>query len=303
MRVQRLPTLGMVGIFLCGGALWACGADDGDVGATDSGTGGAGDGDASGSGGSGVASGGATNNATGGGGTGGSGQGTGGGGAVDCASLPLCATFDADALGAAPAGFGVVLGYSGSGSASNVAVTNTQSHSGTQSVKVAGASEIWGITYPNPGETFYFRSWLKVEELAGQPVIIGLGPDLNSEVRMRLVKKGSAATHSIVANAANGDGLSPPKSDGSAPCTDCVSLPTDWFCFEMYVDKATQTLQFWVDGAQAVNLENNAPWHSSGTWPSTVQPLRIGSMALEGGGATLYIDDVAIGPSRLGCGG
>jgi hypothetical protein len=78
-------------------------------------------------------------------------------------------------------------------------------------------------------------------------------------------------------------------------------VPTDWFCLEMYADKASETLQIWVNDTQAVNLVNNAPWHSSGTWPSSLQPLRIGSTGLNGGGATVYIDDLALGSSRIGC--
>src|SRR5690606_30745730 len=184
----------------------------------------------------------------------------------------------------------------------NVAVTSEAAHSGSQSVKVIGTEGLYGIEYAAPGDSFYLRTWLKVDGLTnGNPVIVGVGQGNNDEMRMRLVKKGVNDFHAVAANAAAGDGLSPPNSSGGLACDDCVPMPADWFCLEMHVDRAAQTLQMWVDGEQAVNIVNNEPWSGGANWPASMDVLRIGSMALEGGGATVYIDDVALGPSRIGC--
>jgi hypothetical protein len=230
------------------------------------------------------------------------GSGTGGAVTADCSSLPLCTNFDTDTVGSVPAGFTANLGYGAGTNPERVAVTSEEAHSAPNSVKVIGTESLYGIEYANPGDTFYYRSWLKVEGLTnGNPVILGVGTGNNEEMRMRLVKKGVNDFHAVAANASTGDGLSPVNSNGGLACTDCVALPDDWFCLEMYVDRTTQTLQFWVDDAQAVNVQNNSPWSGAATWPAALSVLRIGSMALEGGGATVYIDDVAVGPSRIGC--
>lgn len=238
--------------------------------------------------------------ATGGSGTGGTG--TGGGTTADCSSLPLCTDFDSDTVGTVPAGFTANLGYGAGNNPERVAVTSEEAHSAPNSVKVVGTDSLYGIEYANPGDTFYLRTWLKViGPMNGNLVVVGAGTDPNNEVRMRVHRADENTPHSVVANVVPGDGLSPVNSAGGLPCTDCVALPDDWFCFEMYVDRASQTLKFWVGDEQAVNMENNAPLHSNSTWPSSLSILRLGAMSANGGSATVYIDDVAVGPSRIGC--
>lgn len=306
MRFRSFAAVTSAGIF-CVGALLGCsddsdgrsgpGSSDGTGGADGSGTGGA-DG-IGGTGTGGGASGGADGT---GGATGGTDGGSGGGATADCSALPLCADFESDSVGSVPAGFTANLNYNSGTNPERVAVTEEKAHSGSRSVKVVGPEGLYGLEYASPGDTFYFRSWLKVEDLsAGNPVIVGVGTSNNEEMRMRLVKKAPNDFHAVAANASSGDGLSPANAGGGLACTDCVALPSDWFCFEMYVDKASQTLKFWVDGEQAVNIENNMPWSGDATWPASMSVLRIGSMALEGGGATVFIDDVAVGPERIGC--
>lgn len=236
-------------------------------------------------------------------GTGG-GDGTGGGGVVDCSSLPVCEDFDASTVGSVPAGFTAQLDYGNNGPVTNVAVSSESAHSGTQSVKVIGTNGLYGLKFEAGSESYYLRTWLKIEGLdamdAGNPAIVGIGGDPNSEVRMRAFKA-NGSPHYVTANAASGDGLSPPESSGSAACPACVAVPSEWFCLRMRVDKASETLQMWVGEQQAVNLQNNAPWHSGGTWPASVSPIRIGAMALQGGGATVFIDDLAVGPDPIAC--
>lgn len=313
MRSRAFAFITLIGTFCLGGTLLGCAGDSEDgSGGGPSGSGASGgtptgDGGTPGSGGDGtggLATGGAsTGGDTSSGGADPSSGGSGGGGeTVDCSNLPLCTDFEGDAVGAVPAGFTANLNYNSGTNPGNVAVTSEAAHSGSQSVKVIGTEGLYGIEYAAPGDSFYLRTWLKVDGLTnGNPAIVGVGQGNNDEMRMRLVKKGVNDFHAVAANAAAGDGLSPPNSSGGLACDDCVPMPADWFCLEMHVDRAAQTLQMWVDGEQAVNIVNNEPWSGGANWPASMDVLRIGSMALEGGGATVYIDDVALGPSRIGC--
>lgn len=312
MRSRAFSLLTFIGSFCLGGMLLGCAGDTGgssDGGPDGSGTGGGtpGSGGTVGSGGEGTGSGGASTGGTASGGasTGGTasgGAGTGGGAGTDCSSLPLCTDFESDTAGMVPAGFTANLNYNSGTNPTNVTVTTEDAYRGSQSVKVIGTEGLYGIEYADPGDTFYLRTWLKVVGLTnGNPVIVGVGEDNSAEMRMRLVKKGVNDFHAVAANASTGDGLSPENSNGGLACDDCVSLPADWFCLEMHVDKTSETLQMWVDGEQAVDIVNNTPWSGGAEWPASMDVLRIGSMALEGGGATVFIDDVALGPSRIGC--
>lgn len=278
--------------------LVACSSGTGD------GTGGAGnDGSGAGTstGGTGaVGTGGTTNGTgaaagTGGTSTGGTGGGSGGGGAVDCASLPVCDDFDDLTAGAQPdsATWGLQLSYSGSGGAENVAATTAEAHSSPNSIKVTG--DLYGMTIDNPGESFYLRAWMKSVGRVGWPVLLGLGTSPDAEVRVRL-KSGS-----VTANIVPGDGLNPVEAT-TGDCPSCVAIPTDWFCLRVHADHATQTFEVWVGDAPAASVTGNAPWHSgTNTWPASFSKLRLGMMSLEGAGGDIYIDDVAIGSSPIGC--
>ena len=315
MRAKSLLVSNAVVIFCLGGVAQGCSAGgtsagdgDGDVNSTGgqigTGTGGAGTG---GSGTGGVGTGGASTGGTGTGGgnntggdasTGGS-NGTGGGAVVDCSSLPICEDFDAGAVGSVPTGFTAQLDYGNTGPAENVAITSESAHSGTQSVKVNGTMGVYGLTFDTGSESYYLRTWLKIEGLgAGNPAIVGMGGDPHSEIRMRTFKANDGP-HYVVGNAASGDGLSPPES--SFECPQCVAVPTEWFCLRIRIDKATETLQMWVDDQQAVDLQNNSPWHTNSIWPASVSPVRIGGLAIQGGGATVFIDDLAVGPDPIAC--
>lgn len=304
MRIRALAS-SAVGIFLCGG-LAACSATNDGAGAGGTGSGGDGVGGSGGAGTGGVGTGG-TGGVLATGGSGGSatgGAGTGGGTATfDCSSATVCDDFEDGTDGAVPAGFTAKLDWGNNGAASRVAVTSEQAHSGTKSVKVDGTDGLYGLVYSGAGETYHLRAWLKIDGVSGtsgNPAIVGLGSDPNTEMRMRTFAW-SGTPHYVMANAASGDGLSPLNTTGGMACPDCTPLPADWFCLRMSVDNTTDSLAIYVGDEQAVNLVNNAPWHSSGTWPASVDSIRIGAMALNGGGATVYIDDLAIDDAPIAC--
>ena len=126
------------------------------------------------------------------------------------------------------------------------------------------------------------------------PVFIGLGTDQNSETRLRIQGRSFATINTV----GPGDAVRPNEAN-SGNCTSCVTLtPNRWFCAEMSIDNANQNATLWIDGTEAASIVNG-----QGGWP--VQPaqpkLFVGSMGLQGGMAGVYVDDVAAGPTRIGC--
>ena len=77
-----------------------------------------------------------------------------------------------------------------------------------------------------------------------------------------------------------------------------ISTQDQWFCAELFIDNAEQAATLWIGGEEAASIVNG-----QGGWP--VQPaspaLFLGSMGLQGGQTGVFIDDVAAGPTRIGC--
>jgi hypothetical protein len=125
-------------------------------------------------------------------------------------------------------------------------------------------------------------------------VFIGLGTDQNSETRLRIQGRSFATINTV----GPGDAVRPNEAN-SGNCANCVTLtPNRWFCAEFSIDNATQAATLWIDGVEAASIVNG-----QGGWP--VQPaapkLFLGSMGVQGGQAGVFIDDVAVGSTRIGC--
>jgi hypothetical protein len=196
-----------------------------------------------------------------------------------------------------PATWTTELNYADNGDPSLVAVSSEDSHSPTRSVKVAGHDTApWNFQYASPGETFYARAHIKTGDPAssGTAVIgVGLGNSHGDEIRLRFF--GGKVT---LNSASGGDGLAPDPS----VCTECVDVPVDtWFCAEMFYDGTTDTARIWIDGTLAAEVVDNVGWHSGGSFPATAERIWFGTLAPNGAAPTVFIDDVAIGPSPIGC--
>ena len=91
-----------------------------------------------------------------------------------------------------------------------------------------------------------------------------------------------------------------------------VPAAAAWHCVEFAVDPAGPTLQTWVDGALVVGLvvggssavaAADGQWVSNSAWSPHLVDARFGWESYAGEAETLWFDDVAIGPARIGCGG
>lgn len=217
-------------------------------------------------------------------------------GNADCPGQFLCEGFEDVPTGAfitSPT-WQVIDGYAEDTQSANVLVSTEQAHSGTQSLRVLGSGARNGIVATLPQNRYFMRAWLRVDATPLGPVFIGLGTDQNSETRLRIQGNGLATINTV----GPGDGVRPGAAT-SGNCAECVPMPVNtWFCAEFAIDQATQGATLYIDDVEAASIVNG-----QGGWP--VQPaqpnLFLGSMGLQGGMAGVYIDDVAVSSTRIGC--
>lgn len=217
--------------------------------------------------------------------------------AAGCGNQFLCDGFESAAPGASPnpALWRIIESYSVREQSANVQVSAANARSGSQALRVLGSLERSGIVADLPAQTYFVRAWLQADALPRGPVFIGLGTDQNSEMRLRIWEQAFATINSF------GSGGESIRPDGatSGNCPECVSLtPNRWFCAEFFIDNNGRNATLWIDGVEAARIVNG-----DGGWaeqPTTPQVF-LGSMGLQGQQASIWIDDVAAGPQRIGC--
>jgi hypothetical protein len=69
----------------------------------------------------------------------------------------------------------------------------------------------------------------------------------------------------------------------------------------MFFDKAAETATLWINEEQAASVVGNSGWHTAGSFPTSVDRVWFGTLTPDGAGPLLYLDDIAIGPTRLYC--
>jgi hypothetical protein len=84
-----------------------------------------------------------------------------------------------------------------------------------------------------------------------------------------------------------------------------------WHCIEVAIDGTARTLQTYVDGSAVAALAVGAQptpnvdtqWLQDKAWGPKLQDARFGWESYGNAADTVWFDDVAIGPTRVGCGG
>lgn len=219
-------------------------------------------------------------------------------GNAGCPGQFLCEGFESVPAGAfitSPT-WQVIDDYAEDTQSANVLVSTEQAHSGAQSLRVLGSGARNGIVATLPQNRYFMRAWLRVDATPLGPVFIGLGTDQNSETRLRIQGNGLATINAVGGTA--GD-LVRPGAATSGNCGNCVPMPVNaWFCAEFSIDQPTQTAVLWIDEVEAATVNGG----QDGWAPQPAQPsLFLGSMGLQGGMAGVYIDDVAVSSTRIGC--
>ncbi len=225
---------------------------------------------------------------------------TGGGAGVDCASLPVCEDFESSTVGGPPTAAALTT-------KGTVTVVEGGAHSGTKAVEAKGneAYLVNGDVLPAPGGKIYVRAYMKVAAAVpeGHVAYMAISPTAGSEGGELRFGGQKGMFHF---NAEIGDGLAPDPYEYPS-CTECVTAPTvgEWFCAEVMFDYTSQIATTWIDGGlptgKEFTLDEPGDFHSSGTWPSTAEELKIGLKDIGGTGTTVYYDDVRVGYERLGC--
>lgn len=270
-----------------------------------------------------------------GGGDGGSSVGGGGGvggGADACAKAFACDDFESQTAQQAPSG-----AFSAAAEAGEVTVDDTRAFSGKQSVKLS-TQPIDGfkaamLNYDDPSKLptpqnavfgrmmFYLESvpmgdfhWTFIVgrgkapiELGGHTVLYRYGG------QHAVVESGQFVGSQLMANYETPDSYNNPSTGPSTDCwnhSDNKVIPVaKWTCAEWLFDGATNEMQFWLDGVELPDLHvvqygqgcTSQPIDYVWAAPAFAE-IFVGweSYGLDET-RTIWIDDLAVGPERLGC--
>lgn len=275
---------------------------------------------------------------SGGSGSGAAGSAGGGGAAKDassdapasdpCATARFCETFESYAVGKAPAG-----GWKTQTNMGAVSVVDTEHFGGGKSAKFTTEAASGGKTayirldqasvFPVPGNNYFGRMMARLEAAPDQSVhwtFIQSGGVVTGDTYHALYRYGgqqpvkNGSTFVGTQLMANYD--TPDSYSGKGPSSDCwnhsngkVMPVAKWTCVEWQFDGAHDTLRFWLDGAaiDALTVQGTGQGcvHQDKTfeWKApTFADVELGwesyQMDTE---RTLYIDDVVISTTRVGC--
>ena len=82
-----------------------------------------------------------------------------------------------------------------------------------------------------------------------------------------------------------------------------------WLCVEFQIDSQTREIHTWVDGQVVAGLavegdgtpEVDAQWLRNTNWQPKPQNLKLGWESYGSDANTVWFDEVALGPRRIGC--
>jgi hypothetical protein len=205
------------------------------------------------------------------------GSGTGGGTVSGCAAAQICDDFESGSLSTSTWKLSMSGGFTAT-------VGTDQAHSGTHSLHVVapntGNSAFITETKTFPASDFWGRAWLRFNGPNGghqMYIYVALSGD-----QLRLLNRlGSDAIQ-----------VNFQKTDQFYASKTTVPQQT-WFCYEWHVTTSATTI--YKDGVQLTDIK--APGITGGTSLS----LGFQRFATATAAADLWIDDVAVNTSQIGC--
>ena len=266
------------------------------------------------------------------GGSGGSagtaGSGGSGGQTDPCQSARFCETFESYTVGSAPAGNWKPRTNHGA-----VTVSQDQKFGGAKSARFTTEANSGGKTafirlesatvFPVPGNVYFGRMMFRLEsapETAVHWTFIQSSGLIQGQTYHATYRYGGQHPvtngSTFVGNQLMANYDTPDSYSGNGPSSDCWHhankkvVPTGrWACAEWQFDGPNNTLKFWLDGQPVPDLtvtgRGQGCVHQDATFTWTAPNfanLEIGWESYQNDGArTLYIDDVVISTTQVGC--
>lgn len=165
-------------------------------------------------------------------------------------------------------------------------------------VKIALKAGLWsGVS-----STFYVRANMKFDMAQpGDHVTYLMFDDQSHQLRL------GAQNGGMIWNYDSTDSILP---DYNAAAMSLKPAANEWHCFEFEVDAATPSLHVWMDGTESDKMlldktstdGIDSRWmHDMPGWKPNITNFSFGSGYPNSGKVTLWIDDVAISNSPIGC--
>jgi hypothetical protein len=289
------------------------GAEQGGTANTTGGAGGGGTTNHAGAGGMAGSSTGTAGSSAGSGGTsGGAGAGGSGGAALGCANLPLCDDFESATADGPPSTAKWKVGAPNGTGLSTLAIDGSQAHSGTKSVRVTGIAGYSNhIFFYNEsavasiGKVVFGRMFVRFSQaLADGHATFMTMRDSGDMKDLRMGGQMKVLMYNRELNDATLPAMSPVGISKSIS-----PMPGTWLCIEFKIDSNAGEIQTWVDGNEIAGLHADGTptqdidqqWVSSGAYKPSLTDWKLGWESYAGGDMTIWFDDVALGPQRIGC--
>lgn len=229
--------------------------------------------------------------------------------ATSCGTA-LCDGFE-DQTGTAPGGNWTVT-YPDCSGAGTATIDRTTAHTGTTSLRVDGAAGYCNHVFvrntailATTSTVWYVRFWVRhTTALPIAHVTAVAMTDANDGGKdLRFGGQNGA----LQFNRASDDATLPEQSPAGVALS--APLPVgSWNCVEYQVSGADGTIQTWLNGTAVAGLtEDGVATHDidgqwlDRTWLPQLTDLRLGWESYGDGADTLWYDDVAVGPARIGC--
>jgi len=194
-----------------------------------------------------------------------------------------------------------------------VAVDGAEAHTGSHSLKVTGKGGYCNHVFAASsgpvaaaGPVLNVRFWLKLASALGPEHVTLLAMKDPNDGGKDLRMGGQAEI--LMFNRESDDATLPALSPAGIALS-VRPAPSSWHCVEIQVDGAAGLLRTWVDEVEVTALQidgTSTPdvdeqWLRRGTWRPSPSDLRLGWESYGSASMTLWFDDVAVGPTRIGC--
>ncbi len=229
-----------------------------------------------------------------------------------CQGLPLCDDFESTTPGGPPDPKNWTLATPNCSGTGTLSIDDTVAHSGTRSVKVVGQAGYCNHIFmansvmATLGKVAYGRFFVRLQDTLGQDHSTFMAmkdtADNNNDIRM------GGQSDILMWNRQSDDATLPVLSPAGI-AQSVQPAAAAWHCVEFMIDGQNGYLLTWMDGAQVPGLceqgvstqDVTQQWLQRGAWRPSPVDLRLGWESYGGEAMTLWIDDVALSTTRIGC--